>query len=208
MGLLGRIADKAKDVVAGHLLAYDADRRTLRISHYVVAAASHVAAMRTAEVATLASTMAGDSLSISAELRNGTRVSARLVPQRLVLNGDEARVEAELPGGVDPNATRPLQSYLVGLFDGLFGVGKAALAKVPVVSFDGVHFSYIRPRAELDGLQRIVPASSPSERIVPLRIDDQWLEVDFSSVLPAGHSVDLKTLLPIASALLAAAKSS
>ncbi len=206
MGLLGRLADKAKDVVAGQLLAWDADRRTLRISHFVVAAASHVAALRTAELAKVSSSMAGDSLTIAAELRTGGRVNARLVPQRLVLTGDEARVFAELPGGVDSSAA--LQGYLVGLFDGLFGVGAKALAQVPVVAFDGVHFSYARPRVELDGLQRIVPASVATERIVPLRIDDQWLEVDFSAVLPAGHVVDLKTLLPIATSLLAAAKAS
>lgn len=65
MGLIGRLADKAKDAVAGHLLAFDAERRALRISHYAVAAASHVSARRVPELARMSSKMVGDALTMA-----------------------------------------------------------------------------------------------------------------------------------------------
>lgn len=208
--ILKQLASQAADAVQEHLIRFDAETRTLKISQHLISPLATRALRASAAVQSVRAVSHGEAFSLSIRLRAGLDLWVKLVPRKIEITSREASVFADLPEGFRVKHDSAFKNFLIRLVDLFFGL-KRLLNRKFGVRVEGTLFSYswplgtgVEPGPGSGWIQKLLHEAGTllsTPREVPLRYRDHWLEIDLSQLIPSGFPLDRAALNELVSLL-------
>ena len=193
---LAKWGEIARAVLRGELINFRRDGARLRFSQPVIDSVAKLGEEQLTEIQALAATLGANEILLDLTMRSGPPLSAVVVPRRLLISLERVRVEARLPGGFRIDSERALATALIGMFNGVLGVGDVVISSLPGAYLQGEEFSYQFPTDRFVLVRQLQQAGNfpDIDHELPMRIDDGWLEIELRT-LADNALIDIGALL-------------
>lgn len=191
------LAKSAVQMVSDNYFRWNAADRSLAISEKVIGLAKESAMAKAEGIKEIVISGKASSYEVCVETDKGLKATTEIVPTKIVVDGENASIHAQLPGGIGKIEGIPALVGVGLFFDRVMLGGKGvskALNKIDGLSLSGSKLVYTRKIEDLPMMNFVSPYLKDGKH-VPLSVSDGWLLFTFSDVLPKDARLNWSTLL-------------